>query len=448
MKTKISIIGAGSAVFSLGMIRDLCLTPNLAGSTVSFMDINEERLDAAHGLCQRYAAEIGIDLDLTKTTDRRESLEGAEFVINTALVSGHRGMRDGWAIAKKHGYRFGGSYHIVHDEAFWINYYQYRLFESIIQDMMEICPDAWQLLVANPVLAGTTYLGRKYPEHKLVGLCHGYRGVYHLADALGLDRDKLTFEVPGVNHFLWLTEMYHAGEDAMPLIDKWIEEEAPAYWDKCRFSNALGPKAIDLYKRFRVFPIGDTGSPGGGTWPWWYHVDDETEKRWNEDPTEWYEGYFRHGAERVARVARLASDETISLVEEFPPVASGESMVGIVESIACDIPRVFIVNILNTSNFLPGIPQDFQVEVPALVSRRGIQGIQTNGLPRELIAYTLHDRVAPVELELEAYERGSKELLLQLVMTDHWSRSEEQALAMIDDILTLPYHGEMRAHYR
>ena len=95
----------------------------------------------------------------------------------------------------------------------------------------------------------------------------------------------------------------------------------------------------------------------------------------------------------------------------------------------------------------PEVPHN-EVEVPALVSKRGIQGIQTNGLPRELIAYILHDRIAPVELELEAYERGSKELLVQLIMTDHWTRSEEQARAMLDDILALPYHEEMLEHYR
>ena len=448
MDTKISIIGAGSAVFSLSMIRDICLTPNLQGSTIMFMDIDEARLDAAHHLCQRYAREIGIELDLRKTTDRGDALEGADFVINTALVVGHHGMRAGWDIARKHGYRFGGSYHIMHDEAFWINYYQYVLFEEIVQDMLEICPDAWHLLVANPVLAGTTYLARKYPEHKFVGLCHGFGGVYHLADALGLEREHITFEVPGVNHFLWLTEFYYQGEDAFPLIDRWIEEEAPAYWQTCRASDGLGPKAIDLYQRFGAFPIGDTGNPGGGTWPWWYHTDAETEKRWREDPTGWYEGYFVHGAERVANIARWAEDESVQLTDHIAPKMSGESMVGIIESIACDIPRTYIVNILNDGEFVPGVPADFEVEVPALVSKRGIQGIQTNGLSAELIAYILHDRVAPVEIELEAYEMGSKELLLQLIMMDPWSRSMEQAESMLDEILALPEFAEMRDHYR
>ncbi|NLE45522.1 MAG: alpha-glucosidase/alpha-galactosidase, partial [Chloroflexi bacterium] len=62
-------------------------------------------------------------------------------------------------------------------------------------------------------------------------------------------------------------------------------------------------------------------------------------------------------------------------------------------------------------------------------------------------AYILHDRVAPVEIELEAYEMGSKELLLQLIMMDPWSRSMEQAQSMLDEILALPEFAEMRDHY-
>ena len=55
MTPKISIIGAGSARFSLTLIRDLCLTPNLAGCTVSLMDVDSARLAAAQKICQRYA---------------------------------------------------------------------------------------------------------------------------------------------------------------------------------------------------------------------------------------------------------------------------------------------------------------------------------------------------------------------------------------------------------
>jgi hypothetical protein len=33
-------------------------------------------------------------------------------------------------------------------------------------------------------------------------------------------------------------------------------------------------------------------------------------------------------------------------------------------------------------------------------------------------------------------------------MTDPWTRSEEQARAVLEGILALPYHQEMREHYR
>ena len=72
---KISVIGAGSATFSLGLVKDLCLTEGLKGSLVSFMDINEERLDMIHKMGKRYAQELGTDLQFESTVDRRASLQ-------------------------------------------------------------------------------------------------------------------------------------------------------------------------------------------------------------------------------------------------------------------------------------------------------------------------------------------------------------------------------------
>jgi alpha-galactosidase len=444
----IAIIGAGSAVFSLGLIRDLCLTERLHGCTVRLMDISERRLHATSRLCQRYSDETGADIRTLMTTDRREALEGADFVINTALVTGHGRLRDGWEIAARHGYRFGGSLHVMHDEPFWVNFFQLRFFDAVVREVQELCPEAWYLQVANPVLAGITWLGRRYPEVKMVGLCHGFAGVYKLADALGLDHDRLTFEIPGVNHTVFLTHAYHDGQDVFPLIDAWIENEAPSYWETCPPSDYLGPVAVDLYRRFGVFPIGDTCNPGGGSWPWWYHTDAQTERRWHEDPAAWWERYFSRGAEHVAEIERAAQDLTRPVSEAFPPEHSGEVMVPLIESIACDVPRVLIGNVLNSGDFVPGIPRDFAVEIPTLVSRRGIEGIQTKGLPDAVLAQIWRDRVGPVTIELAAYDDGSRERLLELILADPWTHSLSQAEGMLDEILAMPENAEMRAHYR
>lgn len=448
MPPKIAIIGAGSAVFSLGLVRDLCLTPGLAGSTVCLMDIDRGRLDAITALCRRYAAEVGADLRLEQTTDRQEALAEADFVVVTALAAGHDRLRTGWAAAEERGYRFGGSLHVMHDEAFWINFYQLRLFESLVEDVLATCPDAWCLLVANPVLAGITHLAAAYPAAKVVGLCHGYGAVYRLADLLGLPRDGITYELPGVNHHLWLTHFAHDGADAFPLLDAWIEREAAAYAEAAPPSDLHGPKPVDLYKRFGAFPIGDTANPGGGSWGWWYHADDATERRWREDPKGWYAAHFVRGERQIAGIKRIAENRSAKVTEAFPPEPSGETMVPLIEAIACDRPRVHIVNVVNDGGYVPGIPPDFAVEIPALVGARGIQGIRTNHLPAPLLVQIVRDRVAPVRTELAAYAEGSREGLRQLLLMDPWTRSEAQANGLLDAILALPEHGEMRAHYR
>lgn len=448
MSDKITVIGAGSAVFSLTIIKDICLTPKLHNSTICLMDINETRLDAAYRLCMRYAEETGIKLDIEKTADRRKALKNATFVVNTALACGHDRLTEGWEIAGKHGYRFGGSLHIMHDEAFWSNFHQLRLIESVYRDILDICPDAWYIVISNPVMAAITYLRRKYRDARIVGICQGSCAIYGLIDMLGLERENVTFEMPGINHFIWLTKFYYKGENAFGLLDKWVCEKAEEYWKTCNYSDVMGPKTADLYRRFEVFPLGDTVGWGGGSWGYWYHTDNETEEKWRENPDKAWKEYFTYCDKHMEKIIEVAYNPDIRLTEAFPPVKSDEITMSLIESIACDVERVLTVNILNDNGYVPGVPCDFEVEVPALCSKKGIQGIRTDGLPKGVMSHLLRDRVAPVELELAAYEKGEKGLLLSLIMTDPWTRSEEQAKKLLDDIMALPWNEEMRHHYK
>ena len=90
---KISIIGAGSGVFSLGLVKDLCLSDNLRESEVCFMDLNPERLDIVHGLAVRYGQELGTGMRFQKTQNREVALQDADFVINTASAKTHQAQR-------------------------------------------------------------------------------------------------------------------------------------------------------------------------------------------------------------------------------------------------------------------------------------------------------------------------------------------------------------------
>ena len=448
MNKRITIIGAGSAVFSLNMIRDICLTPNLRGCTVALMDIDPTRLDAIYALCARYAEEIGTELRLEKTTDRRAALQGADVVVNAALVAGHHRLREGWAAARPHGYRWGGSLHVMHDEAFWINFYQLKLFESVIEDVLAICPNAHYIQVANPVMAGITHLARKYPQAKVIGLCHGFNQVNQIIHQLGLNPERCTYEIPGVNHFVWLTQLRQDGEDMLPKLQDWAIHQSAKYFEGCGTGNGMGPKAVDLYLRLGAFPIGDTGSSGGGSWGWWYHTDDTTEQRWQEDPGHFWNGFFTGGEREVAEIKHIGDDKSARVTAHFKPEKSHEVIVPVVESLLCDVPRVLIGNVANTGGYVPGVPCDFAVEVPIYINAGGLRPTHTQALPPAPLAHLLRDCVAQVELELAAFNQHSKRLLLELIALDPWTRNMQQANAMLDAVLALPFHTEMRKHYQ
>jgi alpha-galactosidase len=105
---RLGVIGAGSATFSLGLVKDIILTPNLKGSEIVFMDINADRLKFITKLAERYASEMGAELRFVQTTDREATLRDSDFIISTAYPSGHYHARHTRETTARHGYYYGG----------------------------------------------------------------------------------------------------------------------------------------------------------------------------------------------------------------------------------------------------------------------------------------------------------------------------------------------------
>ena len=78
---KITFIGAGSIGFTRGLLTDILSVPELQHSEIAFMDISAHNLDMVYQLCQRDIEANGLDIRIQTTTDRREALKGAKYVI-------------------------------------------------------------------------------------------------------------------------------------------------------------------------------------------------------------------------------------------------------------------------------------------------------------------------------------------------------------------------------
>ena len=448
---KISVIGAGSAEFSLGLIKDLCLTESLAGSHVSFMDINPGRLNMIQALATRYAEELGAGLTFDKTTDRQASMQDADFVINTAYVQGHYHARAMREITARHGYYYGG--------VGLGSFYQLRLILDVARDVERICPDAWLIQSGNPVFSGCTLITRE-TGIKVCGLCHGHYGYREIARVIGIDPDRVTWQAPGLNHNIWLTHFIYEGQDAYPLIDEWIQTKGEEYWNTHVAARThdiqMSRGAVHQYRMYGLFPIGDTPRGGG----WWYHTDLDTKKHWFGQPwggpdTELARPIFVANLERrIASMTRLANDPEASLVEAFGTTKTREQQVPIIDGLVNNheaeggaISRQFQVNVPNRGA-LPGLPDDVVVEVPAIVNQKGIQPIRVEPLPPKIMLERILPRWLGMERTLHAFETGDRSMLLWNTLNSRQTRSYDQALAVLEDLLSAEGNEEMNEYFR
>jgi alpha-galactosidase len=443
-RLKIAVIGAGSATFSLGLVKDLCLTERLKGSLVSFMDVDGARLANITALAERYSRELGADLRFEQTTDRGAALDGADFVINTADAKGHYHQRAMRELTAGHGYYYGA--------ASIGGFYNFRLMLGVARDMEAICPDAWLIQSGNPVFDGTTLMTR-LTGTKIIGLCHGHYGYLEIARTLGLDAAKITWEAPGVNHCIWLTHFLYDGADAYPALDRWIEEEGPRYWETHVATRThdiqLSRGTINMYRLFGLMPIGDSPRQAG----WWYSTDIETKKRWFGEPwggpdTELARPVHVAGLEkRLAQVAAVLRDPEARVADVFGRTKTREQQVPIIDALAHNAGGLFQVNIPNRGGLLEGVAADVAVEVPAWIDATGVHAVRPTPLPRKILLEQIAPKVLQMERGLEAFLSGDRTMLLYNILDNHQTRSYDQAVAVLDDLLAMPGHEEAAAHY-
>lgn len=478
---KISIIGAGSASFSLRLVGDLCKTKGLSGSLVSLMDIDKNRLNAVHTLAKKYAEELGSDLRFETTMNLEDSIKDASFVVNTALVGGHSYFEKVRQISEKYGYYRGidaQEFNMVSDYYTISNFNQIKFMFDVAKLIEKLSPKAWLLQAANPVFELTTLISRVVPIN-MVGICHGHHGVDYIIEKMGLEKQKVDWQVAGVNHGIWLTRFKYEGKDAHHLIDELLEKELKNFKPTNPFDDQISLVAKDMYEFYGRMPIGDTVRNGS----WKYHYNLETKKKWFGEPWggvdselgwKWYQERQAERAiitQQVAKYfkenpkAKLLSKETQQAIistakddlkKEYtkevyelsdPEKKSGEQHILLANALLNDEKVDLVLNILNKGT-IPGIADDVAVEIPVYADKNGIHPYKIDpDIPERIKKMYLMPRILRMEWALEAFLTGDRRVLEEFLIRDPRTRSYEQVVKVIDEILALPENEEMRKHY-
>lgn len=446
---KISVVGAGSTQFCTTVIRDMCVTEEISGSHIALIDINPERLDLTYRYALRMAGESGAKLTFSKHGGNKDAFPGSDFVINTAMWQPDPAASDPEHRKKMRDLGYNHYSPLGPGEV-----EQFEMLWDVAQDVLAYCPDAWLLMIANPVFEGTTLLQRHLPRLKMVGLCHGHFGYKEVARLIGLDPEYITAKSCGVNHKIFMYDFRYKGRDAYPLLDKWIgeHESDEEYFRNRVFTNVhdhhLTRGNIAQYRMWGILPVGDTVRDID----WWNHMDEDRERylfgrygsfhsnlaraRWNEQLEE----------KRVELDAAMAGGAPLTAT--YPLTRSQEQVIPILDSIANDTQRVFQINWLNTRGQMAGLAGNIAVESEGMVCGAGIFPIIQPKLPDKIIDCILLPYQAVCDLKVNAFINGDPGLLLQTLMFSRCTNSLAQAEQWIELWLGQPGYEYVTKRYK
>ncbi len=437
MKKNIVLIGAGSAMFGLGTVGDIFKSAALAGSHIVLHDINPNTLDNVHVVVKREIREKNLPFTVSATTDRREALKGADFCIISIEVGNRFDLwEQDWKLPLLYGFKQiygenggpGGLFHSL------------RIIPPILEicaDIDAICPDATVFNFSNPMTRICLAIKRKFPNMKVVGLCHEIASLpAHLPGILGTPLGNLSFRAGGLNHFSVLLEIHYrdTGADAYPD----VRAKAPAYfehapspadWFEQEFGGKIAQKSQqswagrqlfkEILDRFGYLPITDD-SHFGEYIQWAY---DSADHKGIED---FYTRYKKWSLELAVPESRIKGTEPGEYWRTIPIIE------GILNDSSHEEPAVNIMN----DGLIDNLPKDMIVEVPAMIDKSGVHGVKLGNLPRG-IAGLLNNQVATIDLTAEAVISGSKEMALQALLLDPVVDSIHRAEGLLDTILEL-----------
>ena len=185
----------------------------------------------------------------------------------------------------------------------------------------------------------------------------------------------------------------------------------------------------------------------------WYLFELATKKCWFGEPfggpdTELARPYYVSNLEkRLAEVVRVTNDPRASVVELVGTAPTREQHVPIIDALANNVEGRFQINWPNRG-IIDGIPDDVAAEFRAIIDATGVHPLKPTPLPRKIMLEKILPAVLDMERELEAFKSGDRTMLLYNALMSGQTHSYEQAVEVLQAILTDPEHAALAARYR
>lgn len=401
---KIAMIGAGSIVFCKTLLNDMMGTPALDGATYALMSPTETKLRRMEAFANRMVTENGLTSSVYATTNRRDAIRDADYVVCMVQVGGADAFRADYEIPLKYGVDqcIGDS---LGPGGVLRGLRSIPVMADIIRDMEEVAsPGAILLNYTNPMAAVCLALGR-LSDVPYIGLCHGVQTTLDLISGyVDVPKDQIDFRCAGINHMAWFLKLEHEGRDLYPLFKERCE--LPEYYvnEKVR---------IEVMRQFGYFMTESTGHLS--EYIPWFRSSARALKLYCDQPAFGGESgaYYRWSSVVAEKYL-----ETDPLQFESPILTprSVEYCSYILEAKATGHPFRLQGNIRN-DGYITNLPAGCCVEVPVYVDRDGLHPVRVGALPPQCAALN-QSNITVQSLAVEAGLTGDPEHVVHAIAMD------------------------------
>ena len=400
---KIAIIGAGSIVFCKTLLNDLFATPALNGSTYALMGPTMWKLEKMQTYARQIIEKNKLDANVYCTTDRREALSGADYVILMFQIGGLEAYRHDYEIPMSYGVDQcigdslgpGGVFRCLRSAP---------ILMDLGKEVEELCPGAYILNYVNPMGAVCTVAGRA-TSLNMVGLCHGVQTTLDLISGYtNADKDEIDYLCAGINHMAWFLKLEKDGKDLYPLLKENMEK--PEYYKNEKVRG-------EVMRHCGYFMTESTGHLS--EYLPWFRKNQAALDRYCDEPD--FGGasgaYYKYS---VMVANKFADTDVLSIESGELEPRSKEYCSYIIEAIETGIPFRFNGNVIN-NGFITNLPYNATVEIPIYADKEGFHPFTVGDLPIQL-AMLNQSNISVQSLAAEAAIHGDPELAFWAVAMD------------------------------
>lgn len=407
MIERITILG-GSSVYTPELVLSI-ISKNLNVKEIVLLGQEGRKLQLVAGFCQRLINKSGFPARIIASTDVKQAVTGAKYIINHIRVGGMQArMRDEMLPPK---------FEMMGDENLGAGGFANAMrtlpvILNIARQIEEVNPGAVFINLTNPM--GTVVEALiKYSNLKVYGACD-LPGVYmrKVAQVLQENVTSLKFDYVGINHLGWIQDIKLDKRSCMSRLLEILESQEEEGFD------------YELIELFRMIPTRHTGT--------YFHRAEILKK---QKACSRFRAEVLHEAEQ--RILKLYEDEHLyeipDLTRQRNAVWYEETILPLIEALEDNTEHNIILCVRN-GGCIRDLPEDSSVEIPTMVSKKGVEPQMVGSLPRFLRGIYIASKESD-RLTVEAVRHKSKEYALQALAINPFVPSLETAKKYLERIV-------------